>query len=126
MSRRFVPPSPGWISVRPMNQESTPGPVAMASHTCSGVASTVISSAISKSCDMSGVLVLAGVRPDAGVQGDHDPVVTAAGRVLVVVPADQRGDRGGQVLGEGGPVGGGGEAHLRVQSEGRQRFVGLA
>ena len=32
------------ISVRPISQESTPGPDAIASHTSSGVASTVISS----------------------------------------------------------------------------------
>jgi len=36
MSVRTTPPTPGWTSLRPMNQESTPGPVAIAAHTCSG------------------------------------------------------------------------------------------
>src|SRR5215469_15937702 len=114
-----------------MNQESSPGPVAMASHTCSGVAARVISSRISNSCVvMSGFLrVRFGVAGVAGlearVNGQHDAVVAAAGRVLVVIAADQRRDRGGELLREGGAVGRAGEPHLRVQAEGRQWLAGL-
>jgi hypothetical protein len=39
--------------------------------------------------------------------------MAAAGRVLVVVPADQRGNRVGQFPGEGGPVGGVRETPVR-------------
>ena len=42
-SIRVAPPSRGSISLRPMNQESTPGPVAIASQTSFGEASTSIS-----------------------------------------------------------------------------------
>ena len=54
MLQRTRPPSPGSISLRPMNQESQPGPVAIASQTCSGLASTSTSLAISNSCAISG------------------------------------------------------------------------
>src|SRR3954451_23199753 len=90
-----APPSPGTTSVRPMNQESTPGPVAMASHTCSGVASTSTSSCCCHSRPTSGLLRLGAVRlrdawPDGGMDGDHDAVHPAAACRLVVVPADER------------------------------------
>ena len=50
------------ISVRPMSQESTPGPDAIASHTSSGVASTVISPRVSNGCVTTAAPVLAGRR----------------------------------------------------------------
>src|ERR1700722_4586129 len=50
------------ISVRPISQESTPGPDAIASHTWSGVASTVISSRTSNGCVMTAAPLLAGGR----------------------------------------------------------------
>ena len=50
------------ISVRPMSQESTPGPDAIASHTSSGVASTVISSRTSNGCVMTAAPLLVGRR----------------------------------------------------------------
>ena len=49
-----VPPSRGSSSLRPMNQESMPGPVAIASQTCSGLAGRVVSSSISNGWVMSG------------------------------------------------------------------------
>src|SRR5688500_11634279 len=88
-----------------MNQESMPGPVAMASHTCSGVAASSTSLRSSKWCPMSVLLVCgAVVGVGARVQGDHHPVVAAVGGVLVVVLADQGRDGGRQLLGEGRPV----------------------
>jgi hypothetical protein len=45
------------ISLCPMSQESTPGPDVMASHTSSGVASTVISSRTSNGCVMTAPLL---------------------------------------------------------------------
>jgi hypothetical protein len=50
------------ISVRPMSQESTPGPDAIASHTWSGVASTEISLLNSNGCVMTAAPLLAGRR----------------------------------------------------------------
>ena len=50
------------ISVRPMSQESTPGPAAIASHTSSGVASTVNSLRTSNGWVMAAVPLLAGRR----------------------------------------------------------------
>jgi hypothetical protein len=44
---RAAPPSRGSTSFRPMNQESMPGPVVIASQTSSGVASTLISLSVS-------------------------------------------------------------------------------
>ena len=52
MLQRTRPPSRGSISLRPMNHESKPGPVATASQTRSGGASTSMSRAISNSCAM--------------------------------------------------------------------------
>jgi hypothetical protein len=46
------PPARGSTSLRPMNQASIPGPVAIASQTCSGVASRVISLRSSNSWGM--------------------------------------------------------------------------
>src|SRR5690242_13024268 len=94
------PPSRGSISLWPMNQELRPGPAEMAAHTCSGVASRVISSRISNSC-MSGLLV----RYER-MDGDHDAVRAAVRRALVVVLGHQAGDRVGQLLGERRAVGG--------------------
>src|SRR5689334_23270388 len=113
ISVRTLPPSPGATSVRPMNQESTPGPVAIACHTCSGVASTSTSSCCCHSRPTSGLLRLGlvrGRRPggtDGGMDGNDDAVHPAAGRRLVVVPADEGGDRPRQLVGERRPVGGG-------------------
>ena len=51
------------ISVRPMSQELTPGPDAIASHTSSGVASAVISSRTANGCVMTAAApLLAGRR----------------------------------------------------------------
>src|ERR1700761_7376207 len=115
----FRPPSLGSTSECPMNQESIPGPVAIAAHTCSGVASRSISSVISNSCVMSGLLsggVAGCAVRRARVDGEHDAVVAPLGRLLVVVLADQRGDRRGQFLREGRSVAGCREPHLRVQT----------
>src|SRR4051812_48456864 len=102
-----------------MNHESIPGPVAMASHSCSGVAPTSATSVSSNSYPTSGLL------RDARVHGDDHAVRAALlGRLVVVLP-DQRGDGGRQFLGEGGPVGGGGEPHLAVERERRQALLGL-
>jgi hypothetical protein len=46
------PPSRGSTWLRPMNQLSIPAPVAIASHTSSGVASRMISLRSSNSCAM--------------------------------------------------------------------------
>src|SRR5689334_22858002 len=119
-----------------MNHESMPGPVAIASQTCSGVAAMSMSWVSSNLCDMSGLLGLGTVRAfdlnvdvgvdgcrvhrtrnlraQAGVDRDDDAVVAAAFGVLVVIAADQRGHRRGQLLGERGPVGRGGEPHRAV------------
>src|SRR4051812_12771037 len=103
---------PGSTSLRPMNQESMPGPVAMASQTWSGVASTCSSSTVSNSCPIVRLLAR------AGVDGDDETVRAAARRVLVVVAADERGALGGQVLGEGGPLLCAGEPDLPRHGEG--------
>src|SRR5690348_10065984 len=100
MAHEPRPPSRGSSSVRPMNQESMPGPVAMAAHTSSGVAWISSFSSISNSRGIS--LLLVGGAGDGGVQGDDDAVVAAAGRRLVVVAGHQAGDRVGQLLGERG------------------------
>src|SRR4051794_31535796 len=116
---RVVPPGRGSISLRPMNQESMPGPVAMAAQTASGVAGRSMSwvSWNSWVSDMSGLLG----RSDARMNGDDDPVLAAAGGVLVVVAAHERGHGRGELLGERGPVGGRGEAHGAVEGEGGHR-----
>src|SRR6476469_3361143 len=97
---------PGSTSLRPMNQESMPGPVATASQTWSGVASTCSSSTVSNSCPI--VRLPAGARVD----GDDEAVCAAARRMLVVVATDERGDLRSEVLGEGGPVPCAGEPDL--------------
>src|SRR6266545_3060602 len=109
---RTVPPWPGSTSFRPMNQESMPGPVAIASHTCSGEAATSASLRPSNARPMSGPLL--GFRDevlDAGMDRHDHAVVPAAGGVLVVILGDQVGDGLSQFAGEGGPVGGAREAH---------------
>src|SRR5262245_41270072 len=95
-----LPPWRASNSAWPMNQASTPGPVAKASHTCSGVASTVIWSRTSSSCVVISGLLVSDVGGNARVDGDDHAVVAATLRVLVVVLADQRGDRGGEFLRE--------------------------
>src|SRR5688572_18869352 len=84
------PPSRGSISLRPMNQESILGPTVIASHTCSGVASTVISRLISNACAI--CLELLRVRGDAGMDGHHHAVIAPALGPLVVVPGDKVGN----------------------------------
>src|SRR5262245_5377836 len=103
---RTTPPAPGLTSFRPMNPESMPGPVAIACHTCSGLAGTSASLRPSNSCPISAVLLGFGLAArDAGMDRDDDAVSSAARGVLVVVLADQAGDRVGQLGGELGPVG---------------------
>src|SRR5919206_4457365 len=54
---------------------------------------------------------------DARVDGDDEPVSPSRGGALVVVFRDERGDRLGQLRGEGGPFGGRGEVDLAVHPE---------
>src|SRR5215211_7012090 len=115
---RTAPPAPGSTSFRPMNQELMPGPVVMASQTCSGVASTAISARTSNSCGTSGLL-----RLHAGVHRDDDPVLPPALGGLVVVLAHQPRHRTGQLLRERRPVRRRGEPHHPVQGERRHRLT---
>src|SRR5687767_7130011 len=129
---RVTPPSRGSISFTPMNQASTPGPVAIASHTSSGVAVTSNSSVTLNGCGISALLSLGWcghrcfarlVVLEARVDGhDHTVVAAARGRVVVVL-AYQRSDRGGQFLGEGRSVGRRGEPDLAVHRERGQALL---
>src|SRR2546423_15582121 len=58
---RTAPPAPGSTWLRPMNQESMPGPVAIACHTSSGVAGTSASFRPSNARPISAVLLWLGV-----------------------------------------------------------------
>src|SRR5512132_1925519 len=112
---RVVPPSRGSISLRPMNHASTPGPVAIASHTSSGVESTSISWVSSNGCAMSGLLPVCLVPWfEAGMYRDEHPMLAPPVRGLVMVFADQSGHRGRELLGERRTVGRRGEPHLAV------------
>src|SRR6266705_3933237 len=131
---RTVPPSRGSTWLRPMNQESIPGPVAIASHTCSGVASRDNSLRSSNSWVISGLLGVdlevvgrggGGPGFDGGVDGDDHAVLPPTLGRLVVVPADKGGHRAGQLLRERCPVRRGGEPHHPVQRERRHRLAGL-
>src|SRR5919106_40969 len=94
-----VPPSRGSISFMPMNQASTPGPVAIASHTSSGEASTSISWVSSNGCAISDPLrVVVILRFEARMHRDDHAMVATARRRLVVVLAYQRSHRSGQFL----------------------------
>src|ERR1044072_7787513 len=92
-------------SLLPMNQESMPGPVAIASPTCSTEAGTSMVSSNVKSLPMS-VLLCA---RDARVHGDDHPVRPASCRALVVVLRYERRDRVTEFGGERRAVGRGGE-----------------
>src|SRR4051812_27950559 len=91
------PPTCGSTSCGPMNHDEMPGPVAMASHTCSGVASSSTSFRSSNGRDISGLLPRSGARlgirlgagPDAWVQGEDQAVAPATLGPLVVVLGDQ-------------------------------------
>src|ERR1700694_2212038 len=117
MVERTLPPSPGWTSVDPMNHPSRPGPVAIACHTCSGVASTSASVTVSQSgisellyrCD--GCL---GCAVKAWMDCNDDAVIAATFGGLVVIFGDQCSDCLGQLFGERGAIGGRSEAHLAV------------
>src|SRR4051812_29718032 len=119
------PPTCGSTSCGPMNHDEMPGPVAMASHTCSGVASSSTSFRSSNSLGISGLLPWSGARlgirlgtgPDAWMQGEDQTVAAAAPGLLVVVLGDQLGDGAGQLLRERSPVGGGREPYLGLQGE---------
>src|SRR4051794_37624735 len=100
-----------------MNQEVIPGPVAIASQTCSGVPGTSISAWISRSVMR---VLLGGVGNRMG--GDDEPVRPPCG---VVVLRREAGHGGGEVVGEGGAVGGRGERDLAVDRERRQARSGL-
>src|SRR5919108_2621561 len=114
-SVRTAPPWRGAISVRPSNHESTSGPCVIASHTSSGLASTVTSAQTSNGWAISALLRLVlGSGSDARVDGHDQPVVAAAGGGRVVVLGDQRRDRVRQLLGERGPGGRRGEPHARL------------
>src|SRR5690349_3613578 len=71
---RTTPPA---TSLRPRYHESMPGPVEMAAHTSSGVASTTASWGSSNSRPTSALLL------HRGVHGDDEPVVAAARGLLV-------------------------------------------
>jgi len=80
------------IPVRPMNQESTPGPDAIAAHTWSGVASTVISS---RTCSRLAAKELAGHLADSGsrvlIYGPaHAEPVTGPGCELISLAGCER------------------------------------
>ena len=132
---RVVPPSRGSISFTPMNQASTPGPVAIAFHTSSGVAVDLdLVGQLERVCHLSAPLrrMSACVRRlardvvlQAGVDGHDQSVVTATRSLLVVVLAYQRSDRSGQFLGEGRPVCRRGEPDLAVHRERGQALLGL-
>src|SRR5262245_11844825 len=118
---RVVPPSPATTSLFPMNQESSPAPVVIACQTSSGEASTSNSWVSSNGCGISGPLpVVALLRLQARVHGHDDAMVAPSRRVLVVVLAYQRCDRGGQLLGERRPVASRREPDLSVHRERRQ------
>src|SRR5436190_23443765 len=102
---RAAPPSRGSISFVPMNHASSPGPVAMASQTSSGVASSSSSFSTLKGWVMSGLLSPGGGRLDARVDGHDNAVVAAPFGLHVVVLGHQGGDGGGELLGEGRAVG---------------------
>src|SRR5829696_3022934 len=108
-----------------MNQESMPGPVAMASHTSSGVAASSASSRTSTSRPISALLRTVGgpmwlrrgigrgigqrlglgrARHGQRVDSDDEAVVAPPLGALVVVLRDQRGDGRGELLGESGTV----------------------
>src|SRR5882757_745 len=90
------PPSCGSISVCPMNQASVPGPVAMASHTCSGDALNSSSLASWYECVMSTRSFFSGfdlghigrLGRNAGVDGDNQSMAASALGALVVVFRD--------------------------------------
>src|SRR5690348_8164010 len=113
------PPSCGSNSERPMNQESVPGPVEMASQISSGLAGTSASKWSSNSRGMS----LLGRH--VWVYRDDDAVVAASVGGLVVIARDQVADHAGELFGEGGPVGRRGEPYLRVDAEGGDALAGL-
>src|SRR5919201_539017 len=108
-----------WSSTAPLNHESMPGPVAMASQTSSGVASTSMSLRTSNGWAMSGLLPLGLGRRGchARVDGHYDPVNASSFRCFVVVPPDQGGHRARQLLGERGAIRGGSEPNLPVHGE---------
>src|SRR6266542_5390848 len=131
MTMRVAPPSRGSISLRPMNQASTPGPVAIASQTSSGEAPTSISWVNSNGCAISVLLRIR--RPfdslvvalQARVHGDDHAVIPAARRGLVVVLAHQGSHGSGELLRERGSVRGRGEPDLSVHREGRESLACL-
>src|SRR5918992_444368 len=59
------------------------------------------------------------------VQGHDDAMVAPLRGGLVVVLGDQPGDRGGELLGEGGPVGGAREADVGVDRVRGEALIGL-
>src|SRR2546422_2593014 len=122
---RTAPPACGSIALRPMNQASTPGPVAMASQTSSGVASTSISLVSSNGCAMSGLLPVGrDLWLQAGMDGHDHAMLAPAVCGLVMVFADQAGDRRRQLLGEGRAVGRRGEPDLAVHGERGELLAG--
>src|SRR2546422_5409838 len=106
---RTAPPAPGSTSFSPMNQASIPGPVVIASQTCSGAASISISPRTSNGWAISGFLRQAFDRLgrdsclalDAWMDGDDHPVISPALRRSVVVLGNERGDGMGQLFGKG-------------------------
>src|SRR3954447_4782164 len=105
MSNRTHPPTRSSTEAG-TNHVSMPGPVAIASHTCSGVPGTSIRFSICR-C-MSGLL--------DGVGGDDEPVRPA---LVVVMARDRAGDRRGQLIGERLAVLGRAEAHFGVERQSR-------
>src|ERR1700754_4383213 len=111
------PSGPGSTWWRPMNHESMPGPVAMAAQTSSTEASTTASSRSSHSCPTSGLLAVRALGQAVGcwMYGNDEAERSPTRGGLVVVLADEADHRAGELLGEGGPVGGRGEPHLTVE-----------
>src|SRR5260370_433460 len=116
------PPHPTRRAERTRNgatdEESMPGPVAIAAQTSSAEAAPTATSRSSHACPISGLLVLSAVRQPAvqrRMNGDDDAKLSSTLDCVVVVLADKPCHRVRELLGEGGPVGSRGEPHLTVE-----------
>src|SRR6266700_3531768 len=108
MVERSVPPDPGWTAFVPANQPLRPGPVAIACHTRSGVASTSASVTVCQSPDISELLRVGDgcIGLETRMNRDDDAVIAPTFGRLVVVSGDQRRHGLGQLFGERGAIGG--------------------
>ena len=118
MSKPKAPPTCSSTRVG-CSQELMPGPVAIASQTCSGVPGTVTS----RSTVRGSWLGHEGSSSEggSGVAWTPDESVGSPGRV--VVAGGEVAHRRAELLGEGRPLGGRGERDLGVEGEGREALV---